>query len=153
MFWYCRHMQLKQELKEQKNQWKKLECQMKSFRRQALHIVHTWLLHGVLVCSMFVQLMLPAFVFIPCLSKKPGPYVFPQWPHITAHLLMSFGRGIDIQLPTNCRWNVWYWLRTICAVSIETVLPLETMATCEQIKWYWMKKIIDLFRLNIYIVK
>ena len=33
-------MQPKQGLKEQKNQWKRLECQMRSFRRQGSCIVH-----------------------------------------------------------------------------------------------------------------
>ena len=39
------------------------------------------------------------------------------------------------------QWKVWYGSRTIRAVSIETVSPLQMIAKCKHIK-YWMKNII-----------
>ena len=43
--------------------------------------------------------------------------------------------------------------QTICAVSIETIAPLQTTAKCEQNKWCWMKKIEGVFWFKICIIK
>ena len=66
---------------------------------------------------------------------------------------MILAHGIVIQLPNNCSWKVSYWSRIICAVSIETVAPLQTTAKCEQIKWRWMNSITGLCWFKLYIVK
>jgi len=44
---------------------------------------------------------------------------------------MIFGSEDIIQLPTNYRQKVRYWLRSICAVSMETLALLQTAVNCE----------------------
>ena len=46
----------------------------------------------------------------------------------TDRLSISFGKRIVIHLPTDCRRNMSYGSRTKCAVSIETVAPLQESA-------------------------
>jgi len=36
------------------------------------------------------------------------------------------------RMPTNCRCKIWYTWRTTCAVSIETVAPLQTSMPAER---------------------
>ena len=81
--------------------------------------------------------------YILCL-KKNRPEIFHNNLTTTVH-----AERIAVQLPTNCVWKVWYWSRTIYAVSIETVAPLQTAAKCEEIKWCWIKKVVGLFWFNM----
>jgi len=121
---------------------------------------HLWAWGTVIVTLMTLprpllpvfQLMLTVSRYTPCL-KITGPLWYSTTTLLYQHVYWwFFAKRISIQLFITYVWKVWYWSRTTCVVSIETVAPLQTAAKCEQSKFCWMK-VVGLFWLKICIVK
>ena len=92
-------------------------------------------------------------------ERKNWPWRYSATASLNSSFINGFWqRGSLMGLPNKCGRKPWYWSRIICAVSVETVIPLQTAAKYEQIKWSLVKKIVCVFWLksvlsNICIIK